>query len=100
MKLIPRERMERLNGTGRRGSALVEFAMVLPLLFMLVFGFIEFGRAMMVESLLVNGAREGARAATLAAETDADVQQVIDTYMANVGITGHSRTISPSLATA
>lgn len=44
------------------GAAAVEFAMVAVVLFMLVFGIIEFGFAFSSWSATGNGAREGARA--------------------------------------
>jgi Flp pilus assembly protein TadG len=45
----------------RRGAALVEFAIVLPLLFALVFGIIEFGFLFYNKAMLTNASREGAR---------------------------------------
>ncbi len=47
--------------TQRLGAAAVEFAIVAPLFFMLVFGCIEFGRALMVQQILTNASRVGAR---------------------------------------
>ncbi|MDQ0824914.1 Flp pilus assembly protein TadG [Arthrobacter sp. B2I5] len=44
-----------------RGAAAVEFAILLPLLLMLVLGTIEFGRAYNAQITLTNAAREGAR---------------------------------------
>ena len=41
--------------------------------FMLVFGMIEFGRAIMVEQILTNAAREGARVAVLDSATPGSV---------------------------
>lgn len=43
------------------GAALVEFAIVVPLLLLLVFGIIEFGRAYNTQNTLTHAAREGAR---------------------------------------
>ncbi|MGI9648242.1 MAG: TadE family protein [Acidimicrobiia bacterium] len=43
------------------GAALVEFAIVVPLLLLLVFGIIEFGRAYNAQNTLTHAAREGAR---------------------------------------
>jgi Flp pilus assembly protein TadG len=57
-----------------RGAAMVEFAIVLPLLVMLTFGIIEFGRAFNTTISLRAAAREGARAAALA--NGADVEAV------------------------
>lgn len=44
-----------------RGAAAVEFALVLPILLMLVLGTIEFGRAYNVQISLTHAARESAR---------------------------------------
>lgn len=48
-----------------RGAATVEFALVLPVLLMLVFGIIDFGRAYSQQVQLSQLAREGARLASL-----------------------------------
>jgi Flp pilus assembly protein TadG len=48
-----------------RGAAAVEFALVLPLLLLLVFGIIDFGRALNAQITLTQAAREGARLAAL-----------------------------------
>ena len=44
-----------------RGAAMVEFAFVLPILVLLVFGIIEFGRAYNAQVSLTHAAREGVR---------------------------------------
>ena len=49
----------------RRGQSLVEFALVSPLLVMLVFGIVDFGRAIYYENAITNAAREGSRVAIL-----------------------------------
>lgn len=49
----------------QHGQALVEFALVLPVLLLLVFGIIEFGRIYASNIMINNAAREGARAASL-----------------------------------
>jgi Flp pilus assembly protein TadG len=46
---------------GQRGAAIVEFAVVLPIMLMLVFGIIDFGVVLHNRGLVGNGAREGAR---------------------------------------
>lgn len=43
------------------GAAMVEFAIILPLLIMLVFGIVEFGRAYNANISLTHAAREGVR---------------------------------------
>ena len=54
------------------GQAMVEFALVAPLLMMLVIGVFEFGRAWNVYQVITEAARGGARAAVVA---DASVTQ-------------------------
>lgn len=44
-----------------RGAVAVEFAILLPLLLMLVLGIIEFGRAYNTQLTLTNAARDGVR---------------------------------------
>lgn len=46
--------------TGERGAAMVEFAIVLPLMVVLVFGTIDIGRAYMAWNQVKGAAREGA----------------------------------------
>ncbi len=43
----------------RRGTAAVEFALVAPVFFLLVFGMIEYGRMVMVQQVITNASREG-----------------------------------------
>jgi Flp pilus assembly protein TadG len=50
---------------GERGQALVEFALILPVLLLLVLGIIEFGRAWNLSQIITDAAREGARQAVL-----------------------------------
>src|SRR6185312_11491700 len=45
-----------------RGAAAVEFALVLPVLLMLIFGIIDFGRMLAAKIVITEAAREGARA--------------------------------------
>ena len=48
-----------------RGAIVVEFALILPILLILLFGIIEFGRAYNTQIALQGAAREGARALAL-----------------------------------
>ena len=49
----------------RRAAAIVEFAVVLPLLVTILFGIIEYGYVFMVRLTLEHSAREGCRLASL-----------------------------------
>ncbi|GAB3350947.1 TadE/TadG family type IV pilus assembly protein [Modestobacter lapidis] len=50
---------------GERGASAVEFALIVPLLIVLVLGIAEFGHAFSVQGTLSSAAREGARAMAL-----------------------------------
>ena len=71
----------RQNNHARRGAAMVEMALVLPLFLMLVLGIIEFGRAMMIANLVTNAAREGARMAVLDGSTNTAVSSAVVTFL-------------------
>ena len=53
--------MKRLRSRTDRGAAAVEFALILPVLLILVLGIVEFGRAYNVQISLGNAAREKER---------------------------------------
>jgi Flp pilus assembly protein TadG len=48
-----------------RGTAAVEFALIVPVLLLIVFGIIDFGRALNAQISLTGAAREGVRLAAL-----------------------------------
>jgi Flp pilus assembly protein TadG len=58
-----------------RGQAVVEFALVFPLLLLVCFGVTEFGRAWMTMNILTSAAREGVRLAAVTAPDIPAVQQ-------------------------
>lgn len=60
----------------KRGAALVEFAIVVLLLFTLLFGIIEFGLIIKDYLTVSQGAREGARCASLRGTVDEVTQRV------------------------
>jgi Flp pilus assembly protein TadG len=60
----PRGRLRAL-GRNERGTALVEFALIAPLLFLLLFGIIDFGRALDYYNQVTQLAGQAARAAAV-----------------------------------
>jgi Flp pilus assembly protein TadG len=83
------EKVCRLCRKNRRGAAVVEFAIVAPVFFLLVFGMIEYGRMVMVQQILTNASREGARyAVTLTTNDTAAVQQKVKDYLTSAKIGG------------
>ena len=84
----------------RRGAAVTEFAIIAPLFFLLIVGFIEFGRALMVQQVLINASRVGARQAITTGATTAEVQTAVQEYAAGVAVTGVTVNVSPNPASA
>ena len=56
-----------------KAAALVEFAIVLPILLLIVFGIVDFGRALYTANNLTSAVREGARLASTQISPDATV---------------------------
>ena len=54
---------------GQRSQALIEFALISPVLLLLIFGIIDIGRAVFYYDTLNHAAREGARTAVRASST-------------------------------
>ncbi len=86
--------------TRRCGVAATEFAIVAPVFFLMVIGFIEFGRALMVQQVLVNASRVGARMASTTGATTSAVQSVVQDYATGVAVPGVTVAVSPDPATA
>lgn len=71
----------------QKGVSAIEFAIVLPVLVVLLFGFIEFSILLYDKAMLTNASREGARAGIVYSDpnpiTDADITAVVDNYCAS-----------------
>lgn len=68
------------------GQALVEFALVVPLLFILIFGIIEFGVLLYDKAVITNASREGARYGIVLRQpryTQTQIQDVAVSYCQN-----------------
>jgi Flp pilus assembly protein TadG len=70
-----------------RGAAAVEFALLLPLLLLLVFGIVDFGRALNAQITLTQAAREGARLAALGQPNVVGATQAAATGLSSVTVT-------------
>jgi Flp pilus assembly protein TadG len=76
--------MSRLSArtrNGRRGAAMVEMALVLPVFMMVTLGIIEFGRALWVANIVTNAAREATRAAALDGSSNASVTEAAKEFL-------------------
>lgn len=60
------------------GVAAVEFAIILPVLALFLFGVLEFGRVWSQYQVFQGAAREGARCAAVASTSECDIQTAID----------------------
>ena len=98
-KPLKRNRVGR--GPFPKGVAAVEFAIVAPIFFMLVFALIEFARMMMVQQSLTNAAREGCRTAVLAttkdsSDVESSVRDYLQSVMSNASDSGEVRVTVPA----
>ena len=75
------------RGPARRpAAAVIEFAVVVPVLLMFVLGIIEYGRMLMVAQVTTNGSREGARYAVQADTTPNGVDTYVRNYLKSASI--------------
>lgn len=84
------------------GASAVEFALLLPVLMMILFGIIEFGLALYRQAILTNASREGARLGIVLSVppiTNAAVDAKIDAYLTAAGINPGTVTRTPPVLT-
>lgn len=65
----------------QRGAAVVEFAVVLPVLAVILFGIIEFSVYFYEKAMITNASREGARAGIVFADprpSDSQIEEAVD----------------------
>lgn len=82
-----------------KGGAVVEFAIILPILLMVLFGIIEFSLALYDQAVITNASREGARAGIVLKSpklTNAQIETITrdycENYLINLGAVAHSPT--------
>ena len=92
-----------------KGAAMVEFAIVLPLLLTLIFGIIEFGLLLYNKAVITNASREGARAGIVfsdytnpisVAQAQAAVTKYIGDHLISFGSSAPSVQITGTCASA
>jgi Flp pilus assembly protein TadG len=82
-----------------KGMAIVEFAMITPILAVLLFGITEFGFAFYRQQIITSSAREAARAGIRASDpqlSGAEVKGKALTYLSNAGLDATEASISVS----
>ncbi len=96
--MADRERAKKWN---RRGTAAVEFALILPVLVVLVFGIIEFGLLLYDKQVITNASREGARFGVEQAPTRPDltaITGVVNNYTSSYLVTFASGAVTPDVS--
>ena len=71
------------SNNGEQGTSVVEFALVLPLLLILLFGVIEFGFILYNQAMITNACREGARFGIMMKSprrTEEEIRTIVVTY--------------------
>lgn len=91
-----RQRSRPKNQRDRGGVAAVEFALIAPVFVMIILSMIEFGRVIMVQQLLTNASREGARRAVIEGASNTEVQTLVDSYLSNASVSGVTVGVAPS----
>lgn len=78
-----------------RGQALVEFAIVLPVLLLIVTGIIEFGLILNSYLSIQHATREGARSGSVG-DTDTQIQNIVLSNLSHLDITKLTLTVVPA----
>ncbi|MGY5884690.1 TadE/TadG family type IV pilus assembly protein [Modestobacter lacusdianchii] len=79
---------------GERGAAAVEFALVVPLLLLLLVGIMEFSKAFNTQATLAAAAREGARTIATAG-TAASALSIVQSAAGSLGVPTSAISITP-----
>ena len=83
-----------------RGAMAVEFALITPILLLLVVGIIEFGILLVNQAMLTNASREAARAGIVASNPrpsgtgTGSITSVVNAYLTNAGLNVGSATVT------
>jgi len=89
MTVLLRKRLQ------RRGGAMVEMAVIIPVLVVFLLGSVEIGRAVMVKHVLEEAARAGCRVAVAEYSNKADVLEIVNSAMDMANLDGYTVTVSP-----
>jgi Flp pilus assembly protein TadG len=77
----------------RYGVAMLELAIVMPILLMLLLGIIEMGRVMMINQMATNACREACRRAIVPGADHEAVIQVVNDYLDASGVSKSNRVV-------
>ena len=74
------------NRNKRIGAVAVEFALVIPVFFFIMFGFYEFSRASMIRHATEAAAYEGARTGIVPGATNEEITRQVQFVLSSVGV--------------
>jgi Flp pilus assembly protein TadG len=83
-----------------RGAMAVEFALITPILLLLVVGIIEFGILLVNQAMITNASREAARAGIVASNPrpsgtgTGSITSIVSAYLTNAGLNAGSATVT------
>jgi Flp pilus assembly protein TadG len=81
---------QRLRSKNEEGAGLVEFAILAPLLVILLFGLLEFGLSLYAKEVLTNASREGARFGVVYCnprKNSTEIRNKVQEYLTKSGFT-------------
>ena len=73
----------KVNKNTESGAAALEFALIVPVLLLLVLGLIDIGRLLLVDMSLLSAAQQGARVSAMTANSTAGSASIISSSVSN-----------------
>ena len=80
------------NTARRKGAVSIEFALVVPIVMLVVLGLMEWGRFEMIRQVTSTATFNGARLGTISGATDVDVEAKVNSILAVYFIEGATTT--------
>ena len=87
------------QASGRRGAAIVEFAIVLPITLLIFAGMIEISRVLLLQHSADTAAYEGARSGMVPGATSDEASIAARSLLAAAGLKSFTITVTPTLIT-
>ncbi|MEM9410083.1 MAG: TadE family protein [Planctomycetota bacterium] len=81
----------------RTGGSVVEFALVAPVVILLIFGIVEFSRLLILDASIDQIAYESCRAGIAFGATHDDVQEIVDEFLDSNRIVNATTEITPNV---
>ena len=83
----------RRRSKSRRGVAMLEFAICVPILLTLILGIVEIGRVMMLNQITTNACRQACRRAIIPRMENDFVNSLVHSYLDRGGVSNTGRTV-------